>query len=79
MIQEIVSRPGWSSGNSLAIIITGSGRRAAEAWNGDQAGAPLLHITYTTQSVAATGTGAPPTGEFSALLPLIAANATQSD
>jgi hypothetical protein len=48
VIQEIVNRPGWASGNSLAIIMTGTGRRAAEAFNGDQAGAPLLHIVYGT-------------------------------
>jgi hypothetical protein len=52
VIQEIVDRPGWSSGNSLAVIISGSGRRAAESFNGDSAGAPLLHVEYT----AGTGT-----------------------
>jgi len=46
VIQEIVSRPGWSSGNSLAIIITGSGERVAESYNGDRAGAPLLHVEF---------------------------------
>ncbi|MDN3510959.1 MAG: hypothetical protein NG784_06605 [Candidatus Jettenia sp.] len=47
VIQEIVSRAGWSSGNSLVIIITGTGRRVAKSYNGDQAGAPLLHIVYS--------------------------------
>ena len=47
VVQEIISRPGWSSGNSLVIIITGTGERVAEAFNGDQAGAPLLHIEYS--------------------------------
>ncbi len=46
VIQEIVTRPGWSSGNSLVIIITGTGERTAESFNGDQAGAPLLHVEY---------------------------------
>jgi len=48
LIQEIVNRSGWSSGNSLVIIITGSGQRTAESFNGEQAGAPLLHVEYTT-------------------------------
>jgi hypothetical protein len=48
VIQEIINRPGWSSDNSLVIIITGSGKRVAESYNGDQAGAPLLHVEYTT-------------------------------
>jgi hypothetical protein len=46
VIQEIVSRDGWSSGNSLALIITGSGKRTAESFDGDAAGAPLLHVQY---------------------------------
>jgi VCBS repeat-containing protein len=48
VIQEIVDRPGWASGNSLVIIITGTGQRTAESYNGDQAGAPLLHVEYST-------------------------------
>ncbi len=46
IIQEIVNRPGWSVGNSLVIIITGSGRRVAESYDGEQALAPRLHIGY---------------------------------
>jgi hypothetical protein len=46
VIQEIVSRPGWVSGNSLVIIITGTGKRVAEAYEGSSAGAPLLHVEY---------------------------------
>ena len=46
VIQEIVDRSGWSKGNSLAVIITGSGKRVAESYNGDSSGAPLLHIDY---------------------------------
>ena len=50
IIQEIVNRPGWTIGNSLAIIITGTGLRTAEAIEGDAAGAPLLHVEYITGS-----------------------------
>ncbi len=46
VIQEIVNRSGWSSGNSLVIIITGTGTRVAEAYDGVPAGAPLLHVEY---------------------------------
>lgn len=48
IIQEIVRRSGWLAGNSLAIIISGTGHRTAEAFNGDKAGAPLLHVEYST-------------------------------
>jgi hypothetical protein len=46
VIWEIVARPGWSSGNSPVVIITGTGERVAEAYDGDSAGAPLLHVEY---------------------------------
>ena len=46
VIQEIVNRSGWASSNSLVILISGTGKRVAEAYNGDQAGAPLLHVEY---------------------------------
>jgi uncharacterized protein YjiK len=46
VIQEIVNRPGWSAGNSLAIIITGTGVRTAKAYDGLSTGAPLLHVEY---------------------------------
>jgi PKD repeat protein len=48
VIQEVVSRPGWASGNALAIIITGSGHRTARAYDSKPAGAALLHIEYDT-------------------------------
>ncbi|MDX1527856.1 MAG: hypothetical protein R3337_04465, partial [Gammaproteobacteria bacterium] len=48
VIQEIVNRPGWTSGNALAIIITSTSnkKRTAESFDGDPAGAPLLHIEF---------------------------------
>jgi hypothetical protein len=46
VIQEIVSRPGWVAGKSMVLILTGTGHREAEAYNGDHAGAALLHVEY---------------------------------
>ncbi|MFC1600669.1 6-bladed beta-propeller, partial [Patescibacteria group bacterium] len=46
VVQEIVDRPGWSSGNSLVIMISGTGKRVAESYNGYPSKAPLLHIEY---------------------------------
>jgi hypothetical protein len=51
IIQEIVSQPGWVSGNSMVIIVTGRGKRVAKAYEGNAAGAPLLHVDYTTDTV----------------------------
>ncbi len=46
LIQAIVNRSGWASGNALVLIITGSGVRSAEAFDGVPASAPILHIEY---------------------------------
>lgn len=46
VIQEIINRPDWTSGNALVLVITGTGHRTAESYEGDRAGAPLLHIEY---------------------------------
>ena len=46
VIQEVVGRSGWASGNSLVIIITGTGHRTADAFEAGAAGAPLLHVRY---------------------------------
>ena len=47
VIQEIVNRPGWSSDNAMVLIITGTGERVAESYDGNSAGAPLLHVEFT--------------------------------
>jgi hypothetical protein len=44
IIQEIVNNLNWMSGNSIVIIITGEGKRAAESYEGNAA--PVLHIEY---------------------------------
>jgi len=49
VIQEIVNRSDWLGGNSLVIIITGTGERVAEAYEGVPSAAPLLHIEYDTE------------------------------
>jgi hypothetical protein len=46
VIQQIVNRSQWASGNALAVIITGTGKRVADAYDGEPGKAPLLHIEY---------------------------------
>jgi hypothetical protein len=48
LIQEIVSRSGWNSGNSLVLLVTGTGSRVAESFDGTPNAAPLLHVEYST-------------------------------
>ena len=59
IIQEIVNRSGWTSGNSMVIIINGTGRRTAEAYDGEIPAAPKLVIQYAigdTPTATATWT-----------------------
>jgi len=45
-VQEVVNRPGWTSGNAMAFIVAGSGRRTAESFEGSATKAPVLHVEY---------------------------------
>ncbi len=49
IVSEIVNRPGWSPGNAMAFIITGTGTRTAHAYDGSPNSAPLIHIEYTLE------------------------------
>ncbi len=62
IIQEIVNRGGWASGNDIVIKIennasTASTRRTAESYDGGSTVAPELQIVWTPSS----GTGGSPT------------------
>jgi uncharacterized repeat protein (TIGR02543 family) len=58
LIQEVIDRPGYSYGNPVTIIITGSGEREAESYDGTAA--PVLYIK------AESSTPQPPVADFSA-------------
>jgi hypothetical protein len=46
-VQQVVSRPGWVSGNALVFIITGTaGTRSATSFNGSSTNQPKLVLTY---------------------------------
>ncbi len=47
LVQAVVGRPDWRSGNALALVVTGTGKRVAEAFDGDRLGAPVLSVVYT--------------------------------
>lgn len=46
LVQAIVSRSGWASGNALNIIATGTGERVAESYDGSSGSAPTLVVEY---------------------------------
>ena len=54
IVQAIVNRAGWASGNSMAFRVTGSSTaalyREAESWDDNTAAAPRLVVTYTVPS-----------------------------
>ena len=56
VVQEIVNRAGWASGNSMAFIITGTGNRTAYGYEGGPCNAAVLHIVYDTPPVAVNDT-----------------------
>lgn len=47
IVQEIVDRSGWNAGNNMVFIITGSGERTAEAYEGSSSNAAQLKVSYT--------------------------------
>jgi hypothetical protein len=46
IVQERVGAIDWQPGDALTFIITGSGRRTAQAFDGQPLGAPLLHVEF---------------------------------
>ncbi len=54
VIQEVIDRPGWNSGNSLSILVTSQNLsnygRILEAYDGEPANAPILRINYLYES-----------------------------
>ena len=47
VVQEIVDREGWVSGNAMAFMIMGSGKRVADSREGGSDKAAVLHIEYS--------------------------------
>jgi hypothetical protein len=46
IVQEIVDRPGWESGNAMAFIFDGSGTRSAYSRDDDVSRSATLHVTF---------------------------------
>ncbi len=54
IVQELVIRNGWNSGNSMVFLIDGSGSRNAESWDNSGTNQPILTIEYSTIQLSAT-------------------------
>lgn len=46
IVDEVIGRAGYTGGNAITFIITGSGERTAESFDGSAANAPLLTLDY---------------------------------
>ncbi len=56
LVQEITSRLGWSSGNAIAFLISGTGHRTADAFDKAGGSPARLSITYTSPTPLLTMT-----------------------
>lgn len=52
IVQETINRNGWGSGSSMVFIITGTGKRVADSYDGSSTKAPLLHVEYTVAEIS---------------------------
>ncbi len=48
IVQELVNRQGWNSGNNIVITMTGSGAANAVSYNSAAANAPELYLEWTS-------------------------------
>lgn len=56
LVQTLVNRDNWTSGNAMVFTVRGTGTREAEAYDGSPDQAPILVIDYLTGgSTTATG------------------------
>ena len=46
LIQEVVIRSGWQAGNAMVVVVSGTGKRTAESYEGSPNHAAQLHIEY---------------------------------
>lgn len=57
IIQEIIDRSGWSSGNDIVFLVEGTGERTAAAYDGSNGDAPLLTINYSVSGGGESSSG----------------------
>ena len=50
LLQEVLERPGWASGNAVALLISGSGQRVAESYESSPAQAPRLVVVLASDA-----------------------------
>ncbi len=61
VVQEVVNRSGWASGNSMVFVLTGDGGRTAESWDDVGTNPPRLVVQYLSAPTLTTTLAAGPT------------------
>jgi hypothetical protein len=56
LVQEVVSRPGWQSGNAIAFLITGTGHRTADSRDKSGGTPAALTVTFLTPTLLLSAT-----------------------
>jgi hypothetical protein len=54
LIQEIINRGDWRDGNSLVLLLRGTGNRDGFSYNNDRARTAVLHIEFTPTTTTIT-------------------------
>lgn len=54
LVQEVVSRPGWQAGNTLAFLISGTGHRTADSYDKSGGVPAVLTVTFLTPTLRFT-------------------------
>ncbi|MEH6650223.1 MAG: PilC/PilY family type IV pilus protein [Motiliproteus sp.] len=55
VIQEVVNRTDWCGGNSLSLLVSGTGLRVAKSYERNPSLAPRLDITYDVPAAGSVG------------------------
>ena len=50
LVQQIVARPDWQSGQAMVFLLSGAGKRIADAYDGDPQAAPRLVVEYLDET-----------------------------
>ncbi|MDX2246951.1 MAG: T9SS type A sorting domain-containing protein [Bacteroidia bacterium] len=54
LVQEVVNRPGWSASSALTMIVSGTGERTAESYEGSPSRAPIIYVEYLSPATTST-------------------------
>ncbi|MBK8498110.1 MAG: fibronectin type III domain-containing protein [Flavobacteriales bacterium] len=60
ILQQVIDRPGWSEGNSVAVFVEGVGRRTSWSWDQNPSRAAQLCVSYALPPLDCQGVSGGP-------------------